>query len=123
MGSKILIVEDEPVIRRVLHNTLSGAGYDVILAADVTSALSEAQKHRPGLIILDLGLPAGGGFVFLQRLRVFPHLAVTSVVVISGHDRVTMEPRALEAGAAAYIEKPAKPADIIATVRQVLGES
>src|SRR5688572_14672303 len=118
---KILIVDDDPVARRVLHAALAARGYQPILAGDAMAALTETQKHRPDLILLDLGLPAGGGFSFLKRLHTFPHLAMTPVVVISGQERETAEAAALEAGARAFIAKPAVPDDVIATVERILG--
>ena len=119
---KILIVEDDPVGRQILHRALSNAGYDATLASDAMTALTQTQRANPDLIILDLGLPAGGGYTFLQRVKTFPRLAVIPILVVSGQDRATNEPRALGAGASSYLEKPAPPDVVIAEVKRLLGE-
>ena len=120
---KILIVDDDPVARRVLHAALVSRGYQPFLAGDAMAALTEAQKSAPNLILLDLGMPAGGGLTFLKRMQASPRLAVIPVIVISGQERATAEPGALEAGAVAYLQKPARPEDVIAAIEGILGSS
>jgi CheY-like chemotaxis protein len=71
----ILLIEDNPIARRLARAALRSAGYDAVFAADGVSAISQAQKELPDLILLDLGLPAGDGFVALQRLKAIPRLA------------------------------------------------
>jgi CheY-like chemotaxis protein len=119
---KILIVDDDPIARRVLYQALASKGYQPLMAGDAMAALTEAQKHRPDLILLDLGLPAGGGFTFLKRLHTFPHLALIPVVVISGQEKATAEPAALEAGAREFIQKPARPEDVLAVLERNLSQ-
>ena len=63
---KILIVDDDPDLRRALKIRLRANHYDTVQAADGYSAIAVAQKEQPNLIILDLGLPAGDGFVVLR---------------------------------------------------------
>lgn len=118
---KVLIVDDDPLARRILHSALTTEGYEATVAADAMTALSEAQRIRPDIILLDLGLPAGGGMSFLARMRRFPNLAVVPVIVISGHDRTLAEKPALEAGAAAFLQKPARPEQVIAEMNRILG--
>ena len=83
---KILIVEDDADVRLGYHILLKAHHYDTVLAADSLAAISEAHKHQPDLIILDLGLPAGDGFVVLDRLRANTYLSVIPVIVVSGRD-------------------------------------
>jgi DNA-binding response OmpR family regulator len=71
------------------------------------AAIATAQKEQPDLVILDLGLPAGDGFLVLDRLRQRPNLEMVPVIVRSARDPQTNEDRALMAGAAAYFQKPA----------------
>ena len=106
---KVLVIDDDAIARQIINAVLRKRGADVLMAADAMGALTMAQKHKPDLIILDLGLPAGGGFSVLQRLKMFPALSLIPVVVISGLDRGENEPLAIAAGAAEYIEKPASP--------------
>jgi DNA-binding response OmpR family regulator len=117
MAKKVLIIEDDRVAAQILFRTLSGAGYETAIAADAMAAVSEARKHQPAVILLDLGLPAGGGFIVLQRLKSFPALANIPVIVISGLDRAANEAKALQAGAAAYLQKPASPEQVISVVQ------
>jgi DNA-binding response OmpR family regulator len=119
----LLIVEDDATSRQILHARLRAQGYEVALAPDAVSALSEAQRTRPDLIVLDLGLPAGGGMVVLSRLRSFPRLAVIPVLVNSMNPRETHEAAALEAGASAYVHKTDPPEVLLAAIRGLLGES
>src|ERR1700747_3245937 len=114
MAKKILIVDDDPVLRRTLHGALHVAGFEVAIAPDAMSAISQARAQKPDMIVLDLGLPAGGGFSVLERLQQFPPLAMVPVVVVSGQDRAANEPRAIAAGGAADIEKPGPPREIVA---------
>lgn len=118
---KILIVDDDAVARQVLHTALKAASFDTVIAADAMTALTQTRNQKPDLIILDIGLPAGGGFTFLERLRAFPALAMTPVIVVSGMDRAATEPRASAAGVAAYFEKPIRPDEVVAKVRELLG--
>ncbi|HVS32549.1 MAG TPA: response regulator [Thermoanaerobaculia bacterium] len=117
---KILIIEDDPVGRQILHKAVITAGYDVLLASDALSALTETQRGKPDLIVLDLGLPAGGGFAFLQRMKSFPRLAIIPILVVSGQDRAANEQRALDAGVLKYMEKPASPEDVLAEIGRLL---
>jgi two-component system KDP operon response regulator KdpE len=68
-NSKILVVDDDPDLLRALRLRLRANNYDVATATDGYSAIASAQKERPALIVLDLGLPVGDGFVVLDRLR------------------------------------------------------
>jgi len=72
MAQKILIVDDDPVARHIAHTVLKANGYATTVASDAMGALAETQRQRPDLVILDLGLPAGGGFMYLQRKRSLP---------------------------------------------------
>jgi CheY-like chemotaxis protein len=72
------------------------------------------------LILLDLGLPGGGGLSVLERLHSLPRLSGTPVIVISGQERAKAEPAALQAGAVAFFKKPAEA--LLAVIADVLGE-
>jgi DNA-binding response OmpR family regulator len=117
---KVLIVDDDPTFRRISQTAIVKAGFEVLIAADAMGALMQAKNQKPDLIILDLGLPAGGGFTFLERMQQLPATSVIPVVIISGKDRATNEPRALAAGVAGYFEKPVTPEEIVAKVTEIL---
>lgn len=118
----ILIVEDDPVGRQTLHVALRAQNYETILAQDALSALTLARTRKPALIVLDLGLPAGGGMTFLQRISKMPELSTIPVLVVSGQDRKTHEQPALSAGASAFLAKPVAPEAVVAKVRELLGD-
>ena len=122
MAAKILIIDDDPVWRQILHRTLKAENYEPIVAADAMTALSATQKHRPDLILLDLGLPAGGGQTFMQRLKQFPALQTIPVIVISGQDPVQGRAAAMAANAQAFIAKPASKEDVLSAIRNFLGK-
>src|SRR6185437_9255733 len=107
MATKVLIVDDDADIRRGLNVRLRANGYEVLFAADAISALSIAVKERPDLVILDIGLPAGDGYVVMERLQKHPALACIPVIVLSARDALENKQRALDAGAYAFFQKPA----------------
>jgi len=119
---KILIVDDNADIRLGMHLRLKANQYETFFAADAFSGVAEARKHRPDLIILDLGLPAGDGFTVMERLRQIPFLAVIPVIVVSARDGLGNQKRAYEAGAKAFLQKPVNDAELLAVIRQALGE-
>ena len=80
---KILIVDDDQHLRRALNIRLQANHYDTLQASDAYSAISIAQKERPDLIILDLGLPAGDGFLVLERLQSRDTLSGIPVIVLT----------------------------------------
>jgi DNA-binding response OmpR family regulator len=122
-NKKILIVEDDADVRMGLHMRLKANHYDTFFAGDALSAMAEVRKHEPDLILLDLGLPAGDGFVVMDRLKAFPALAVIPVIVVSGRSGVANRERVLKAGAKAFLEKPVDNAELLAVIRQALGET
>ena len=83
----ILVVDDDPDMRQTLQIRLKANGYDVHCAEDGMGAISEARKQTPDLIVLDLGLPAGDGFVVLDFLKKNVDLSSIPVIVLSGRDR------------------------------------
>lgn len=120
-GKKILIVEDDADVRLGCHILLTSQGYQPFVAGDAVSAMSQALKHRPDLIILDLGLPGGDGFVMLERCSANLHLSLIPVIVVSAREVRTNKPRALAAGARAYLQKPWDDTVLLTTIGDLLG--
>src|SRR5271169_6801812 len=118
---KILVVDDDPDLVRALRLRLRANNFDVATATDGYSAISAAQKERPALIILDLGLPVGDGFVVLDRLQNSDILAGIPVIVLSARDPQNNEEKALKAGAAAFFQKPADNDELLNVIRVSLG--
>jgi two-component system, OmpR family, KDP operon response regulator KdpE len=118
---KILVVDDDPDLVRALRLRLRANNFEVATATDGYSAIATAQKERPALIILDLGLPVGDGFVVLNRLQNSDALAGVPVIVLSARDPQSNEERALKAGAAAFFQKPADNDELMNVIRVSLG--
>jgi DNA-binding response OmpR family regulator len=119
---KILIVEDDPDVREGMHVRLKANGYDTFFAVDALSVVAATRKHVPDLIILDLGLPGGDGYVVMERLNRIPEQALIPVIVVSARDVRGNQERALKAGAKAFLQKPVDNAELLAVIRQALGE-
>lgn len=119
---KILIVDDDADVRAGLNIRLRANGYDTSFAADALTALQEARKYGPDLVILDLGLPGGDGYVVMERMKRIPALAVIPVIVLSARDRESNENRVSMAGAAAFLQKPFEDATLLSEVKKALGE-
>lgn len=118
--AKILIVDDDPDLRRALKLRLRANHYETIHAPDGYSAIAVAQKEHPNLIILDLGLPAGDGFVVLERLQNSDTLSNVPVIVLTARDPQTNEERSLRAGASAFFQKPVDNAELLEVIRATL---
>jgi DNA-binding response OmpR family regulator len=120
---KILIVEDDDELRLGMGIRLKSAGYNVVEAADGVTAISVAQREKPDLVLLDLGLPAGDGFVVLERMKSLVPLAAIPVIVLSARDPATNRENARRSGALAFFQKPVENKTLLAAVRAALGMS
>ena len=114
---RILIVDDEPQITRVLRRSLTSHGYDVRSAADGESALETFGDWRPDLVITDLSMPNVNGIELCRRLR---KLSAVPIVVLSvkGEEKTKVE--ALDAGADDYVTKPFGMDELLARIRAAL---
>ena len=121
-NKKILIVDDDPNVRKGMHVRLTANHYDTLFAADAIATMAEARKHQPDLIILDLGLPGGDGLVVIQWIKAIPALALIPIIVVSARDIRANQHRVLEAGAKAFLQKPVDNSEFLAVIRDALGE-
>jgi DNA-binding response OmpR family regulator len=119
-NKKILVIEDDADVRLGYHILLTANHYDTVFAADSLSAGSEARKHHPDLIILDLGLPAGNGYIVLERFRANISLSTIPVIVVSARDAHGSRDRALKAGARAFVQKPWNDNELLALISEHL---
>lgn len=123
-GKRILIVEDDASMRKVLHLRLKGEGFDAVPMADAVTAFAEVRRQQPDLILLDLGLPGGGGLNLMQRLQSIPKHAAIPIIVLSARERSTgIEAEVLEKGAVAFFQKPTDPEVLLGKIREILGET
>ena len=114
---KILVVDDDPDLVKALRLRLRANNCEVITASDGYSVIAAAQKEHPDVIILDLGLPAGDGFVVLERLQSSDTLSSIPVIVLTARDAQGNEQRALKAGAAAFFQKPVDNEELLNVIR------
>lgn len=119
-NKKILIVEDDKDVVNGMSIRLRANNYDVAVAFDASSAITVARNASPDLILLDLGLPGGDGYLVMQRLRSFPVLSGIPVVVITARAGTQHRDQAIRAGASYFLEKPVDNEDLLATISTVL---
>jgi CheY-like chemotaxis protein len=118
---KILIVDDDADHRRGLNLRLKASNYETAFAVDALQAVSAGRRERPDLVLLDIGLPGGDGFVVMDRFRNHPDLGAIPVIIVTGRDPAAIRDRALGSGAVAFFQKPANNGDLLAAIEQALG--
>jgi two-component system KDP operon response regulator KdpE len=115
-----MVVDDDADIRLGLSLRLRANNYDTVSVCDGYSAVAMAQKEKPHLIILDLGLPAGDGFAVLKNLQGYPALSSIPVIVLTARDPEGNKIRTLESGAVAFFQKPADNEELLKVIRAKL---
>ena len=115
--SRVLVVDDEPQIRRALRVALRANGYDVSEVATGQEAIEGVAVDPPDLVILDLGLPDVDGFEVCRRLREWTQLPI---IVLSAHGDDQAKVRALDEGADDYVTKPFSMVELLARMRVAL---
>lgn len=114
---KILIVDDEPQIRRLIHTALSRADYATVEAGNAREAMEKLEAERPDISLLDLGLPDRDG---LELVPLFKQRSDTTLIIISARDSTEQKVTALDLGADDYLTKPFDTDEMLARVRVAL---
>jgi two-component system KDP operon response regulator KdpE len=117
MGTRVLVVDDEPPIVRTVAANLRARGYEVLTASTGETALHAVETHQPDCIVLDLGLPGLSGLDVLRRLRTWTR---TPVVILTAVDGERDKVAALDLGADDYVTKPFGIAELLARIRVAL---
>ncbi|MDT0507939.1 response regulator transcription factor [Novosphingobium sp. MMS21-SN21R] len=112
----ILVVDDEPAIRRLLHNSLARAHYRIVEAGSARETMTALQIDKPDLVLLDLGLPDRDGLELVPGLKG----AGASVIVVSARDATDQKVAALDLGADDYVSKPFDTEEVLARIRAAL---
>ncbi len=120
MAPRVLVVDDEPIVRDVLCRYLTKDGFEVDLAEDGESAVASFRKNLPDLVLLDLMLPKLDGFQVFEHIR---SLTQTPVIMLTARREEQDRIAGLEMGADDYVSKPFSPAEVVARVRAVLRRS
>jgi two-component system, OmpR family, response regulator MprA len=113
--TRVLVVDDDPPLRRMLARTLAAEGYQVTVAADGGAALAEAERTPPDVIVLDVAMPAVDGLAVARRLRGKGDL--TPILMLTARDAVPDRVAGLEAGADDYLVKPFAVEELVARLR------
>ena len=118
--TKILLVDDEPDILEIVGYNLSNEGYQVFTAKNGKEAISQAEKHLPHLIILDVMMPVMDGVETCEKLRSIPHFSETVITFLTARGEDYSQVAGFEAGADDYITKPIKPKLLVSKVKALL---
>jgi len=119
-GARILIVDDEQQIRRLLKVTLGAHGYDAVEAAHGQEAINQAAVCKPDLVLLDLGLPDIDGKTVVSQIREWSQVPI---IILTARDQETEKIAALDAGADDYVTKPFSTGELLARMRVALRRS
>ncbi len=119
--AKVLVVDDDQKLRRMLERTLAYEGFSVITAADGCEALERVVEHQPDLIVLDWLMPGPDGIRVTERLR--ERGDETMILMLTARDAVEDRVEGLESGADDYLVKPFAPAELLARVHALLRRS
>jgi len=115
---RVLVVDDEPPIRRFLRTSLSAQGYDITEAEDGAKALEEVRRRSPDVLVLDLGLPGIDGLEVIRRLR--GSGASLPIIVLSSRVDEAGKVEALDLGADDYVTKPFGVDELLARIRAAM---
>lgn len=123
MGSKILIVDDQAMMLKLMAHPLEQEGYSVITAMTGVEALQKIQTEQPDLVILDIMLPDMNGIDVCRRIRQVLHLADLPIIILSGQTELSAKIQGLEAGADEYVTKPVDPKEMAVRVKSLLART
>ena len=112
--TSVLVVDDEPQIRRALRTNLAARGYEVLLAGSGEEALAKVATHHPDVVVLDLGLPGIDGMSVVEGLRGWTNVPI---IILSVRDAEADKIAALDAGADDYVTKPFGMGELLARLR------
>lgn len=121
--TRILVVDDEPAIVRLMEYVLERHGYIVQTAADGEEALRVVGAFQPQLIVLDVMMPRKDGYTVAEAIRADPALAAIPIIMLSAKAQDTDVEQGMAAGANIYLTKPFEPDGLLETVAQCLAAS
>jgi CheY-like chemotaxis protein len=102
----VLLVDDDNIFLLSIGVRLKSMGYTVCTAKDAVSAVSAVRKSNPDVVILDVSLPAGDGFVVAERLQNLMQCAATPIIMVTASDKSGLRERAIKLGAVGFMKKP-----------------
>jgi DNA-binding response OmpR family regulator len=120
---KILIVEDEKELVKLIAFHMTIAGYEAVSAKDGIEALEACKLNKPDLVILDIMLPRIDGWEVCRRLRLDPKTSNTPIIILSALQDTNDKLRGFDLGSDDYVTKPFSPRELVVRVKRVLGRS
>ena len=119
-AKRILVIDDEAYIRRLLAERLEAEGYEVFEAGDGEEGLVSIRSHPPDLVLLDLMMPGANGLEVLSRIRATPEHAAIPVIILTAKGQDTDRELAFAGGASDFLTKPFSPLKLIARIGELL---
>jgi DNA-binding response OmpR family regulator len=120
---KVLAIDDDPVILRLIEVNLSLEGFEVAIVAGGDDALARARAVNPDVILLDVMMPGVTGWDVARRLKDDAATSAIPLVFLSARTQEEDRRKGLELGVAAYVSKPFEPVDLVDTIRRVAGRA
>lgn len=118
--NKVLVVEDDEAILRLIETSLTHEGYAVVTAMDGEAALVRCVEERPSVVILDVNLPKLDGYTVAKRLKAVDSLRQIPIIFLTARDRPADIIAGIQAGARHYLTKPFNAADLVHKVKKIL---
>ena len=118
MSKRILVIEDHEENRRIMHDLLTSAGYEIIEAVTGEEGVTFAETHRPDLILMDIQLPGLDGYEATRRIKANPALQQIPIIAVTSYALSGDDVKAREAGCDGYVTKPFSPRTLLAKIRE-----
>jgi CheY-like chemotaxis protein len=116
----VLLVDDDSVFLLSIGVRLKELGYKVCVSKDAVSAVSAVRKNNPDIVVLDVSLPAGDGFLVTERLQKLPLATTAPIIIITASEKPELPARAMNAGAVAFLKKPFDAATLANVIESAL---
>lgn len=120
MAKKILLIDDEPVLVKVLTSRFKTNGYEVVVAIDGQEGLNKARTEKPDLIVMDLMLPKLDGYRVCSLLKLDDNFKHIPIIILTARVQPQDQEKGMQAGADAYLLKPFKPEILTEKIRELL---
>ncbi|MBV8979640.1 MAG: response regulator [Acidimicrobiia bacterium] len=121
--ASVLIVDDDPVVRRMLQLSFESEGFDVLTAADGLEGLETMRSGKPNVVVLDIMMPKLDGMKVMRELQGDDALRGTPVILLSAKATSLDIELGLKAGASDYVTKPCDPIELVERVRSLLAKT
>jgi two-component system cell cycle response regulator DivK len=121
VAKRILVIEDHEENRRIMHDLLTHAGYEMLEAHTGEDGIVAAGRERPDLILMDIQLPGLDGYDTTRRIKGDPALRHIPIIAVTSYALSGDDQKALAAGCDAYVTKPFSPRALLAKIREIVG--